>query len=83
MGWKTECMTVEWNYMNSHCVPNCYLGENWDDKIWNQNLSRVLVLRWRVFAGFEFRIEEPKTVFMKDFMKIRFYENCFRGLQAG
>ena len=72
---KQNAWLIEWNYMNSHWVPNYYLRENWDDKIWNQNLSRVLVLRWRVFAGFDFRIEEPQNS--------RFYENCFRGLQAG
>ena len=55
---------IEW--LHSHWVTNCYLWENRNNKIWTQNLSRVLVSRWRVFVGFKFRIEEPQIC--------RFYE---------
>ena len=64
---------IEW--LHSHWVLICYLRENRNNQTWNRNLSRVLVLWWRIFVVFIFAIEEPQNG--------RFYENGFTGLQAG
>ena len=57
-----------------HWVPNCYLSENWNNKIWSQNLSRVSVLWWRVIVGFKFQIEDAQNSIS--------YESCYSSLQA-
>ena len=60
VGWKTmrewlneTAWMIKW--LHSHWVPICYLSENRNNKIWNQYLSRLLALWWRVFDGFKFK----------------------------